>query len=127
MLNQVGIKMNKMYMINTHTSQFPLHKRLLLRGITKLQKLVMDWDNTRLYYDLAKLHFKLWFGKDLKKHVIAGTSFAKLAARRHGRLVLKKYYPDMPKDSQASVIKNAMYAFMQNIRLETDLLEKDLK
>lgn len=99
-------------------------KGLQVKLITKVQKLLLRFNNqraTNLYYYLAKLHFKIYTGLVLEEEVLNNTEIGYIAAKRHGRLVLKVLY----KDSSQMARKVARYAsrgsFIKNILLGSKL------
>jgi len=103
-------------------SEFVLPVRLILKAITKVQRQIITWENTNLYYLLAAWHFKIWFGKSLSDEITKSTDLGGLAAKRHAKLVLKKIYPEV-KDNEAKTIlaERAMGAFQKNILINEEL------
>lgn len=97
---------------------------ILAKLITKAQKLLLRSNlqmAVNLYYYLAKKHFRLLLDKDLEEEALNNTDAARMAARRHSRLVLKVLY----KDSSVMTRKIARYgsrgSFIKNIILGAKL------
>lgn len=91
-----------------------------MKTITKLQKLLLLFDNqlaSKAYYLLAKLHFKMHFGLDLETEVLENSENAYLAAKRHGRLVLKTLHPNAKGIHKKIVKYSSTGIFTKNILL----------
>ena len=98
--------------------------KLLAKAITKLQKLLLRSDRkiaVNLYYYLAKLHFKLVLGADLEEETLNNTDKARMAASRHGRLVLKTLYADSSEMHRKVVKHSSQSSFSKNIILNAKL------
>jgi hypothetical protein len=100
---------------------FPLVRRTLLQIVHKLQVKTIRMGNINLYYLLSKIHFKLWFRVSLENCMIDERPEAKLAMKRHSRLVLKYVLPEMPSKPSDAMRKSAMQTFQNNILLNAEL------
>lgn len=117
-------------------------KNILLKLITVVQKRMLKMDafydslaqldedsvsaaiaqfGFRMYYRLAKLHFKLYFGKDLVQEILNNTEEAHLAVKRHGRLVVKTLYKDSADMKKKMIRHAARGSFRKNLILDTPL------
>lgn len=104
-----------------HISEFGFIKRFLLRSITKIQKRIIHWENSNLYYLLARAHFKLWFGFSLGSATTHGMRVSRLAAKRHAKLLVKNVYKNAPKEHKRRIYRMAQHSFRQNILLNEEL------
>ena len=94
-------------------------KKLLLKFLTFLQVGMLKQDNDDFYYLLTKLHFKLFFGKNLVEEAGEYTSEFRRAKRRHSGMVISVFYPNNPNKKQLSLIIED--SFTKNLLLETKL------
>lgn len=93
--------------------------RLVLRVITFLQVACLKQDNNEFYYKLTKLHFKLYFGKNLVNESLYGTPEFRAAQERHTSMVMiHKFKVNKGKNSIAKAVK---HAFQNNLLLEVEL------
>ena len=99
-------------------------RRLALKLISKLQKQLLKSpakSATNLYYKLAKIHFKLYFKKDLEQEVLNDTVAAYKAIDRHSRLVIKSLYNDKDEAVKKHLAAATRGAFVKNIILNAEL------
>jgi len=107
-------------------------KLLVLKTITLVQKTLLKLDDqedmslgevkyTKLYYKLAKVHFKLYFGTDLVEEILNNTENAHLATKRHSRLVVSALYKNSSSMRKKIIRSAARGSFRKNLILETPL------
>lgn len=105
-----------------------LGKRLKLNAITKIQKFLLKRDakvaNT-LYYYLAKLHYSVYFDRDLEADIMADTHTAYKAAQRHSRLVAKVLFPEGSEKTINVVKAAARGSFVKNLLLDMPILSDE--
>lgn len=101
-----------------------LFKKAVLKTITYIQKLLLRSETViayDLYYYLAKKHFNLYFNVDLVEEAESESPLADMAARRHGRLVLKVVYKKSTVSDRGMISRMAESSFIQNILLDSKL------
>lgn len=109
-------------MSRKHVREFPFFRRNLLKLVHKLQIIALKMENTNLYYLLAKIHFKIWFKMTLTKCMVDMRPEAKLAMRRHARIVMKHVFVHLEdRPSRRTIAKWAMKTFYKNILLDCRL------
>lgn len=98
-----------------------LLKKLLLKIITFFQVAALKQDSD-LYYPLTKLHFKIFFGRDLVEAAYFDTNEFRAAQKRHVAMVITELIG--PTDTKAKVpfLEKAIgSAFYKNLLLEVRL------
>lgn len=99
-------------------------RKTLLKLITKLQEITIKKDNRNIYMYLTKLHFKLYFKKNLVDEALDNSKEFKSAANRHANmvmiLVLNKKTGSKSKTLQ-SLFVNIKKAFQKDLLLEVTL------
>lgn len=65
-----------------------LLRQLVLRVLTFLQEATLKQDNHDMYYSLTKLHFKLYFGKNLVEEAVQNSREFRAAQRRHTAMIM---------------------------------------
>lgn len=96
--------------------------QLIFKLLTFLQKATVKQHNVTFYYNLTKLHFKLYFGKSLAKEAIENSREFQIAQHRHGCMVV-----DILMEEKASAENKAGYynlvieTFQKNLLLEAEL------
>lgn len=62
-------------------------KKLILKGITKLQEITISYQKIDFYWWLTELHFSMYFGKNLQEESLINSEEFKAAAKRHAEMV----------------------------------------
>lgn len=76
-------------------NEFGFFMRTAFKILTLLQKRALKLSNTNYYYALSKIHFKLYFKKNLLEEMLIGSPEYEAAANRHARMVVKMLYPNI--------------------------------
>lgn len=98
-----------------------IQKKLLVLDDNEMGDPLQETEAHRLYYRFAKLHFKMWFDKDLVEEVLNNSDEAHLAVKRHSRLVINALYKDS-NPMRKKIIRNAARGtFRKNLILDTSL------
>jgi len=94
-------------------------RKMLLKIITRLQEFVWYRVWNTPYYFLTKLHFKIFFGKNLVTEAVENSREFRLAQKRHVEMTLAALY-DHKIDNP--VIERAIASsFQKNLLLEAKL------
>lgn len=107
-------------------NDFKFFKRTVLKAIHAAQKFALNKNMMKLYYGLFKLHFKIWFEKDLIEEIVNGSEEGDMAARRYARMIVYNYSKNV--SSIDSTLLKKRYkllesSFKKNIMLEYKLEE----
>lgn len=94
---------------------------MLLILITFFQEVALQQKNTDLYYDLTKLHFRLYFGKNLIDECLSDSRAFKAAQHRHGCMVVSIIWSHSSSKSKNAIFMGAKESFMKNLILEAPL------
>lgn len=99
-------------------------KQLKLNTISFLQKQLLKINcgfATDMYYELAKKHYLIHFGRNLTGDVCMNVDDAQKAAKRHARLVVKTLYKNSTPDTKKRIRAMARGSFIKNILLQVDV------
>ena len=99
-------------------------KKMSLKIITKIQKILLKSQReiaVDLYYRLAKLHFRIYFGKSLEEEILQDSVIGYRAAMRHSRLVVKVLYSNSSGTARKIAKLSSRASFIKNILLEVKL------
>ena len=101
-------------------SEIGFLKKLILKFLTKLQELHLKNGKANKYLRVTKLHFKLYFGKDLVEEAVLNSEEFKLAKKRHMAMSVVNSF-----NGNAAKWKKQMgETFHSNLLLEANLCEK---
>ena len=92
--------------------------KILLKVITFLQEACLKQDND-LYYPLTKLHFRLFFGKNLVEEAVNNSMEFRVAAVRHIAMVMTIVHKTQK--GKKGLARAIGRAFQKNLLLEADL------
>lgn len=106
-------------------SDLPILKRLALKLVHKAQKFTLKKGMMGLYFKLAKLHFRICFGKNLVNEIAFGTEEADAAARRYARMLInnigkEKFSPSRLKQRYQMFQQNFKKTLVLEYRLERE-------
>ena len=96
-------------------------RECVLRLITKLQASAIRSDDTRIYYFLSKLHFMLYFRKNLIAESLIDSYVFTKAQKRHAKMVINILHNDKSKETKGKLYKLAKISFSENLLLEVKL------
>ena len=102
-------------------SEFGLIKRIVLKLLHRLKKVAIRNDMKGLYDKLFKLHFSLYFDKDLEQEIVDMTEEGRAALRKHGRMVVREVYSNQQLDIKKRLYKASMTAYRDNVILNLKL------
>lgn len=94
-------------------------KRGLLKLLTKFQELSIKSRYTGLYYGLTKLHFYLYYGKNLTQEAVENSNEFGKAQKRHGNMVISILHPYS--NRKKYLHEKAMQAFQKDLILKTNV------
>lgn len=63
-------------------------RKAVLKLLTKLQEVAIKSQDSSIYLALTKLHFKLYFKKNLVKEAVLNSQEFRVAAKRHGNMTI---------------------------------------
>jgi len=95
--------------------------KLILIVLTKFQEISLKSDDSSLYMRLTRLHFKLFFKKNLFDEFLNDSREFKAAQERHGRMVVSLLYPDSHKRRKKQLKNNAKESFAKDLALNIEL------
>ena len=103
-------------------SDFNFLMVLIFKLLTFLQEATLKQDNVDFYYKITKLHFKLYFKKDLVEEALVKSREFQIAQHRHGCMVVSGTHivgsPNLDQ-SKRNLYKHTIRAFEQNLLLDS--------
>lgn len=94
-------------------------RKYLLVLLTKLQELTLKLDDREFYMLFTRLHFKLYYKKDLFKEFTKDSVKYKSAQERHGRMVASILHSES--NSHLKIKQLAKESFSKDLSLQIKL------
>lgn len=94
-------------------------RKMFLILITQFQKMTLKLEDRDLYLAFTKLHFSLYFRKNLVEESAKNSREFKAAAERHGRMVISIVNPNITHKKR--IKETIKRAFQKDLLLETKL------
>ena len=103
------------------TKDIGFFTKLILIFLTKLQEISLKSNDSDLYMRFTKLHFRLFFKKNLFDEFLNDSPEFKTAQERHGRMVVAMLFPDSHKRRKLQLKNNAKESFAKDLALDIKL------